>query len=120
YFGLKGFKKIEKDTGFIFDGDETKAETVEVDGKIELQGHEFMEHFKFLKEMVEKHVDGSQIPKMTIPAPFVSIYIEISETEKELYPTAEALFKDLCQSYIDTLHAFYKAVCRYILFVDII
>src|SRR5699024_2041072 len=115
YFGLKGFKKIEKDTGFIFDGDETKAETVEVDGKIEWQGHEFMEHFKFLKEMVEKHGDGSQIPKMTIPAPFVSIYREISETEKEHYPTDEAFFKELGQSYKEALLAFYELCCFHII-----
>jgi len=120
YLGLKGFKKIEKDTGFIFDGDETKAETVEVESKIEWQGHEFIEHFKFLKEMVEKHGDGTQMAKMTIPAPFVSVYREISAIEKELYPTAEAFFEDLGQSYKDALHAFYEAGCRYIQFDDTI
>ncbi len=120
YFGLTGFKKIEKDTGFIFDGDETKAETVEVNGKIKWEGHEFIEHFKYLKELVEKHGDGSQVAKMTIPAPFVSIYREISQTEKELYPTAEAFFKDLGKSYKDALHAFYEAGCRYIQFDDTI
>jgi len=120
YFGLTGFKKIEKDTGFIFDGDETKAETVEVNGKIKWEGHEFIEHFKYLKGLVEKHGDGSQVAKMTIPAPFVSIYREVSETEKELYPTAEAFFKDLGKSYKDALHAFYEAGCRYIQFDDTI
>src|SRR5699024_3402212 len=70
--------------------------------------------------MVEKHGDGSQIAKMTIPAPFVSIYREISETEKELYPTAEAFFKDLGHSYKDALHAFYEADSRYIQFDDTI
>jgi len=120
YFGLKGFKKIEKERGFIFDGDETKAETVEIEGKIGWQGHEFVEHFTFLKELVDKHGDGSQVAKMTIPAPFVSMYREISETEKELYPTAESFFKDLGESYKDALQAFYDAGCRYIQFDDTI
>src|SRR5699024_1330391 len=45
---------------------------------------------------------------------------EISETEKELYPTEDNFFIDLGESYKDALQAFYDAGCRYIQFDDTI
>src|SRR5712671_3088806 len=63
---LDGCELVQLDHGIAFHGVQTKAETVNVVGKVGWPAHHPMiEHFKFLKAHTRL------VPKMTIPSPSV-------------------------------------------------
>src|SRR5699024_421872 len=87
-----------------------------VTGKIAFGQHEMVEDFKFLADLVEKHGDGSQFAKYTIPAPTMFFQRVISDKEKEIYPDINDLARDLIKVYQDAIQAFYDAGCKYLQF----
>lgn len=116
FWGLEGvsFEAVEK--GYDFVGQTTRAESFKVTGKIAFGQHEMVEDFKFLADLVEKHGDGSQFAKYTIPAPTMFFQRVISDKEKEIYPDINDLARDLIKVYQDAIQAFYDAGCKYLQF----
>lgn len=113
-WGLDGVKKVAADHGSIaFHGKDTKAETIEIEGKLDFSQHPFLEDFKFLKEAAGRHT-----AKFTIPSP--SMLHLITTVRKEGYqPIAryqnnEVLLQDIAAAYQKAIDAFYSAGCRYL------
>ncbi len=53
-WGLDGVEKAEVEKGYRFQGEETRAETARLTGKIGFSDHPFVEHFKFLKSVAKR------------------------------------------------------------------
>ena len=65
FWGLNGVEKTALDQGYIFNDEETRAETARLSGKITGTNHPFVDHFKFLRA----HLADPKTAKQTIPAP---------------------------------------------------
>ncbi|WP_418222723.1 5-methyltetrahydropteroyltriglutamate--homocysteine S-methyltransferase [Clostridium isatidis] len=113
-WGIHGveYKKVER--GYQFKGEETRAETAGILGKIKFTGeHPFLEHYKFLKELAdEEGVEARQ----TIPAP-AQLLLELQRPEniadvKFIYENQEDLINDIVKTYNQIIRAFYDLGCR--------
>ena len=110
---LNGCKLVQLDHGIAFHGVQTKAETVNVVGKVGWPAHHPMiEHFKFLKEHTRL------VPKMTIPSPSVLHFRSGFNAIRSVYPDIDAFFADAATAYGKAVAAFYAAGCRYLQFDD--
>ena len=71
--------------------------------------HPMIEHFRFLKAHTR------QTPKMTIPSPS-SLHFRYGRdaVPETIYPSMDAFYRDLGQSYSKVVHAFADAGCRYL------
>ena len=108
-WGLDGVKRHVMDSGVTFAGVKTRAEGVQVTGKIGFSGHPMIEHYKF----VAAHTKVT--PKITIPAPS-AIYGRPTATpiDKKTYPDLDGFFHDVGQAYRKAVRAFADAGCRYL------
>lgn len=110
-----GFSGIEHNVltqGYLFHGEETRADSARVINKIRFVDHPFLKHFRFLKEIVGTRAQTRQ----TIPGPaqFFSELVR-GENEKSLdavYPNREDAYHDLIQAYHDFILALYAEGCR--------
>lgn len=119
FSGFDGIEMIKNERKRTFGGrNKPKPITVIITGKIKTNNHYMIEHFKFLKNAVDKYGDGTQIAKFAIPAPSVIMYRSISDNEKDIYPNARELFYDLGVAYQKVVKTLYEAGCRYIQFDD--
>src|SRR5699024_8843549 len=66
---LHGVEEFEAEYVSSFKGAKTKNKAIKVLDKVKFDGHYMLDHFKFLKEAVQKHGDGTQMPKFSIPSP---------------------------------------------------
>jgi methionine synthase II (cobalamin-independent) len=73
--------------------------------------HPMLDHFRFLK------AKARAVPKMTIPSPSV-LHFRVASVSKDFYPTRDALFDALGETYAQAVKAFYDAGCRYLQFDD--
>jgi 5-methyltetrahydropteroyltriglutamate--homocysteine methyltransferase len=106
---LDGCKLVQLDHGIAFHGVQTKAETVNVIGKVGWPAkHPMVEHFKFLKART------TIVPKMTIPSPSVLHFRSGYQAIKAVYPDIDQFFADAARTYADAIRAFYDAGCRYL------
>ncbi len=107
--GLDGCQLVQLDHGIAFHGVQTKAETVNVVGKVGWPAHHPMiEHFKFLKDHTKL------VPKMTIPSPSVLHFRSGYNAIKSVYPEIDEFFDDAAAAYGKAIRAFYDAGCRYL------
>jgi 5-methyltetrahydropteroyltriglutamate--homocysteine methyltransferase len=108
-WGLDGVERHVMDSGIAFAAVKTRAEGVQVTGKISFSGHPMIEHFKF----VAAHTKVT--PKITIPAPS-ALYGRPTATpiDRSVYPDNDAMFHDLGQAYRKAVRAFADAGCRYL------
>lgn len=119
FVGLDGIDWTESERKEIFgSGNKPKMPTIEITGQIKYKDHYMIEHFTFLKKMVDKHGDGTQVAKFAIPAPSVIMYRAVNEKEMEVYPDAVDIFQDLAVAYQKVVQTLYDAGCRYIQFDD--
>ncbi|MFS0613355.1 5-methyltetrahydropteroyltriglutamate--homocysteine S-methyltransferase [Lederbergia ruris] len=119
FSGFEGIELIKNERKATFGGGhKPKPITIVITDKIKNHHHYMIEHFKFLKEAVDKYGDGTQVAKFAIPAPSVIMYRSINEKEKEVYPNAVDMFHDLGVAYRQVVNALYEAGCRYIQFDD--
>ncbi|MEI2603768.1 cobalamin-independent methionine synthase II family protein [Erwinia aphidicola] len=108
--GLDGVERYEAEQGIQFNGVQTKARGVKVTGKLGFSNHPMLEDFRFLKS-----ISGDAVAKMTIPSPSVLHFRGGRKMiDAEVYPTLDAYFDDLAQTYRDAIKAFYDAGCRYL------
>jgi 5-methyltetrahydropteroyltriglutamate--homocysteine methyltransferase len=108
-WGLDGVERHVMDSGIAFAAVKTRAEGVQVTGKIGFSGHPMIEHYKF----VAAHTKVT--PKITIPAPS-ALYGRPTATpiNRSVYPDNDAMFHDLGQAYRKAVRAFADAGCRYL------
>ena len=106
---LEGCKLVQLDHGIAFHGVQTKAETVNVVGKVGWPAkHPMIEHFRFLKAHTQL------VPKMTIPSPSVLHFRSGFNAIKAVYPDIDEFFADAAATYKKAVRAFYDAGCRYL------
>jgi len=106
---LDGCKLVEADHGIAFHGVQTKAETVNVVGKVGWPAkHPMIEHFKYLKDHTRL------VPKMTIPSPSVLHFRSGFQAIKAIYPDIDQFFADAATAYGKAIRAFYDVGCRYL------
>ncbi len=110
---LDGCELVQLDHGIAFHGVQTKAETVNVVGKVGWPAaHPMIEHFKFLK------ANTGLVPKMTIPSPSVLHFRSGFNAIKAVYPDIDQFFADAAATWKGAVKAFYDAGCRYLQFDD--
>ncbi|RLL40398.1 5-methyltetrahydropteroyltriglutamate--homocysteine S-methyltransferase [Oceanobacillus piezotolerans] len=110
--GLEGVEQFETEYVSNFKGAKTRNTAIKVVSKVDFNNHYMLEHFKFLKEAVDKYGDGSQIPKFAIPSPnMLFTRIQGDEYYKE---NREQFYKDTVAAYQKAIQAFYDAGCRYL------
>ena len=106
---LTGCKLIQLAEGIQFHGVQTKAESIEVTGKIGWPAaHPMLEHFRFLKAHTRL------APKLTIPSPSVLHFRVGTDALKPVYPDIDRFFDDAAATYRQAIRAFYDAGCRYL------
>ena len=74
FWGFGGIDHVQAAQGYQFHDEATKADSALVVGKITGANHPFVEHYKFLRDLVAD-VDGVEA-KYTIPAP-AQFYFEL-------------------------------------------
>lgn len=112
FWGFDGVEHVMLDHGYFFHGEETRADSVRLSGKIDFSGHPFLAHYSFLKQTAGDDV----IAKQTIPSP-AQLFAELvrGENEKEIekyYSDREELYRDISGAYHKAILAFYDLGCR--------
>ncbi len=110
--GLKGVKLFETEYVSNFKGAKTRNNAIKVVDKVDFDHHYMVEHFKFLKEAVEKYGDGSQVAKFAIPSPNM-LFTRI-QGDEYYNGNKEQLYNDTVTAYQKAIQAFYDAGCRYL------
>jgi 5-methyltetrahydropteroyltriglutamate--homocysteine methyltransferase len=108
-WGLDGVERHVMESGVAFAAVKTRAEGVQISGKIGFSSHPMIEHYKFVAD----HTKAT--PKITIPAPS-ALYGRPTATpiNRSVYPDNDAMFHDLGQAYRKAVRAFADAGCRYL------
>lgn len=110
--GLEGVEEFETEYISHFQGAKTKNKAIKVVGKINFHDHYMLEHFKFLKQAVEKYGDGSQVAKFSIPSPNM-LFTRI-QGDEYYNGDIEQFYQDTVAAYQKAIQAFYDAGCRYL------
>lgn len=110
-WGFDGVERTPLDHGYQFHGEETRAETARLSGKISCGRHPFFEHFEYLSSVA----DGTPA-RQTMPAP-AQFLAEIdrpenAESTKAVYPGREELLADIAQAWRDAIAGLYERGCR--------
>ena len=111
-WGLQGTEKQDIGKGYQFNGEETRAETARLSGRVGGENHPFVEHFKYVKQFEETGLTAKQ----TIPAP-AQFLSELQRPENkaatdEIYPDRDILIEDIAAAYQTVIKDLYAAGCR--------
>lgn len=107
FWGLNGVDHIQASQGYQFHGEETKADSAILAGKISGDHHPFVEHYRFLADYVAE-IGATAEAKLTIPAPS-QFYFELIRDEEhvaklnEVYPNFEELRADIKAAYLKVI-----------------
>ncbi|KRL41792.1 5-methyltetrahydropteroyltriglutamate--homocysteine S-methyltransferase [Liquorilactobacillus nagelii] len=122
FWGFSGVKKIERQQGYTFHDEETRAESAQVSGKVAFSSdHPDLAAYKFLHTLTVNDPEISD--RQSIPAP-AQLYAELIRGEKnrqaiaKYYSNEADLVADIGQAYHDLLLALYDAGCRDVKFDD--
>lgn len=112
FWGFDGVDHVLMDQGYLFHGEETRADSARLSGKIRFNNHPFIAHYRFLKEIAGNDV----VAKQPIPAP-AQFYAELvrginEDAVNTYYPNREELYQDIAKAYHEAILAFYEAGCR--------
>ncbi|WP_438431633.1 5-methyltetrahydropteroyltriglutamate--homocysteine S-methyltransferase [Gorillibacterium sp. sgz500922] len=112
FWGFDGIEHVMMEQGYLFHGEETRADSARLTGKIRYTGHPFIAHYRFLKETAGEEV----IARQTIPAPaqlLAELVRGVNALEVErIYPDREELYRDIAAAYRAAILAFYEEGCR--------
>lgn len=112
FWGLDGVERTIIDQGYRFNGAESRPETARLTGKISYNGHPFIAHYAFLKEVAGEDV----VARQSIPAAAQFLFeldrAENQESTTTIYPDREELVSDIAKAYKAAILAFYEAGCR--------
>lgn len=111
-WGFAGIEHNVLEHGYLFHGEETRADSARVCGKIKFIDHPFLQHFEFLQGIVQ----GRAVARQTIPAP-AQFFAELVRNDNEkyldvIYPDRNDAYDDLVQAYNDFILALYNLGCR--------
>ncbi|WML37989.1 5-methyltetrahydropteroyltriglutamate--homocysteine S-methyltransferase [Neobacillus sp. OS1-2] len=110
--GLEGVEEFETEYISNFQGAKTKNKAIKIVGKVDFTDHYMLEHFKFLKQAVDRYGDGSQVAKFSIPSPNM-LFTRI-QGDEYYNNNHEQFFRDTVAAYQKAIQAFYDAGCRYL------
>ena len=115
FWGFGGIDHVQAAQGYQFHDETTKADSALVVGKITGANHPFVEHYKFLRDLVAD-VDGVEA-KYTIPAPAQFYFELIRDAEhveqlNTIYPDFAAVREDIKQAYLQVIQDLYAAGLR--------
>lgn len=110
--GLVGVDWFEAEYVNRFKGPSPKNKAIKIVGKIDFDNHYMLEHFKFLKETVEKYGDGTRIAKFSIPSP--NMLVARYQADEYYNGDLDAIIDDAIVAYQKAIQAFYDAGCRYL------
>ena len=110
-WGFNGVGHEPTKTGLPFHGEAAMIDDTYLTGKISVDQHPFVEHFKFVKALE----DESTVAKQTIPAPaqmFQQMIVPANfENTRKYYATNEELIQDIGKAYQEVIRQFYEAGC---------
>ncbi len=112
FWGFDGVEHILHDHGYFFHGEETRADSARLCGKLALSEHPFFTHYRFLRETVGETVQARQcIPS---PAQFYAELVRGSNEDEiaKYYPDLEELYHDISAVYREAILKFYELGCR--------
>ena len=116
FHGIEHKKTVDGNT--TFDGEAAMIDDTYMVGKISVQDHPFVEHFKFIKALE----DENTVAKQTIPSPgqFYAYFTgaELLTSTLDIYGTEEAFADDVVKAYSEFVAEIYAAGCRNLQFDD--
>ena len=111
-WGFNGVGHEPTKTGLPFHGEAAMLDDTYLTGKISVDQHPFVEHFKFVKALE----DENTVAKLTIPAPAQFLEQMIMpfawSNTKKFYDTQEEVAKDIAEGYREFIKEVYAAGCR--------
>lgn len=113
FWGLTGVEHNIMDQGYLFHGEETRADSARLKGKVQFnKNHPVFKEFTFAHELA----DGSVQVRQSIPAPaqFFAELVRGKNEEKidQFYPDRNELYQDIAQAYRETILELYRLGCR--------
>ncbi|MEQ9810888.1 5-methyltetrahydropteroyltriglutamate--homocysteine S-methyltransferase [Streptococcus jiangjianxini] len=108
FWGLQGIDHVQASSGYQFHGEETKADSALISGRISGNNHPFIEAYRFLKHYVDSKGVAVEA-KYTIPAPS-QFYFELIRDQdhvaklNEIYPDFEELRWDIKAAYLQVIN----------------
>jgi 5-methyltetrahydropteroyltriglutamate--homocysteine methyltransferase len=108
--GLDGVESYHGERKMLFKGAQPRPILLRLKGKLGgFAGHPMIEHFRYVA------ANTRATPKMTIPSPSTLHFRYGREAvPQSIYPTMDAFYRDLGQTYRKTVRAFADAGCRYL------
>lgn len=117
-WGFNGVAHKKTEKGVAFHGEPALIDDTWLTGKISVDSHPFVEHYKFVKALE----DENTVAKQTIPAPaqfFQQMIIPANiEATRKFYATDDELITDIANGYKKFINDLYNAGCRNIQFDD--
>jgi len=110
--GLEGVEQFETEYVSNFKGAKTRNNAIKVVDKVDFDNHYMIDHFKFLKDAVDRYGDGSQVAKFAIPSPNM-LFTRI-QGDEYYQGNREQFYQDTVAAYQKAIQAFYDAGCRYL------
>ena len=111
-WGFNGVGHSKTKTGLPFHGEAAMIDDTYLVGKVSVDEHPFVEHFKFVKQFE----DEKTVAKQTIPAPAQFLEQMImpfaAENTKKYYADTEELIQDIAAGYKKVIADLYDAGCR--------
>lgn len=117
-WGFNGVGHSKTKNGIPFHGEAALIDDTYLTGKISVEEHPFVEHFKFVKQFEDEHT----VARQTIPAPaqflFQMLIPENLESTNAIYPNEDDLIVDIANGYKKVIKDLYDAGCRNVQFDD--
>ncbi len=111
-WGFNGVAHEKTKTGLPFHGEAAMLDDTYLVGKISVDQHPFVEHFKFVKALE----DENTVAKQTIPAPaqfLEQFFMPFAlKNTKKYYPDLKDLVSDIAKGYQKVIADLYEAGCR--------
>ena len=111
-WGFNGVGHQKTETGLPFHGEAAMIDDTYLTGKVSLDEHPFIEHFKFIKQFE----DENTVAKLTIPAPAQFLEQMIMpfawDNSKKYYNTTDEIAIDIANGYKKFIKDAYAAGCR--------
>ncbi|CDK34395.1 Methionine synthase II (cobalamin-independent) [Ligilactobacillus salivarius cp400] len=116
FWGFGGIEHTIPEHGYFFHGEETRADSATVSGKIHyVENHPDVQAFSYLKELIKD--DDDVTARQSIPAP-AQLYVELFRDEhnkkitNEFYPDHKELVADISKAYRELILDLYNHGCR--------
>lgn len=117
-WGFEGVGHCKTKTGLPFHGEAAMIDDTYLTGKVSVDRHPFVEHFKFVKAFEDENTTAKQ----TIPAPAQFLEQMIMpfalENTRKYYEDTQELVSDIAGGYQKVIRDLYEAGCRNIQFDD--